>query len=136
MKIFIFFVLSAVLITTLYIGAIFAGFNLPKPSFLEDKGIAGDATLKVTLLMDNNLRNPLSKIEVDVAKEPGPPPKGGIAYTDEQGVATFNIKPGEYYIYFNTLNFPKNLSVPREQAVTVAPNAIAEKTLLITTAKQ
>ena len=85
--------------------------------------------------MDNNVRNPLSKIEVDVAEKPGQPPKGGIAVTDEEGIATFNIKPGNYFIYFNNLTFPKNLSVPDPQSITVIEDSINEKTFLITTIK-
>jgi hypothetical protein len=124
--------LVLVILVILYAGAIFAGFNLPKPAFL-DKGIEGSAELKVTLLMDNNVKNPLSNIEVDVAEKPGQPPKGGAAITNEQGVATFKIKPGSYVIYFNNMNFPKNLSVPESQAITVVDDKINEKILLITT---
>ncbi len=116
-----------------YIGAALLGL-LPKPAFL-DQGIAGNAELKVTLLMDNNVKNPLSGIEVDVAVKPGNPPKGGVAVTDETGVATFNVKPGTYYVFFNDLSFPKNLAVPQPQMVTVSEGKISEKTLLITTAK-
>jgi hypothetical protein len=129
---FAFILLVALIIV--YIGAIFLGFNLPKPAFL-DQGIGGSAELKVTLLMDNNLKNPLANVEVDVAKKPGPPPKGGVAITDESGVATFKVKPGNYYLYFNDATFPKNLAVPESQPITVTEGAVNGKTLLITTSR-
>jgi len=94
--------------------------------------IKGDAVLEVTLLMNNNSRDPLGKIEVDVAEKPGPPPEGGIAITDESGIATFRIKPGVYFIYFNNSNFPKNLSTPEPSSVVVT-EGINTKTILITT---
>lgn len=125
--------LAAILVLIgLYVGAIFAGFNLPKPAFL-DKSIVGDTELKVTLLMDNNVRNPLDRVEVDLGPKPGPPAKGGVATTDQQGVATFMVKPGDYYIYFNDLTFPKNLSVPQPVAVTVIEGQLNQKTILVTT---
>lgn len=108
------------------------GFNLPKPTFL-DKGIEGKTELKVTLLMDNNVKNPVSSIEVDVAPKPGQPPKGGVAITNEEGVASFKIKPGSYFVYFNNLTFPKNLSIPEPQAITVTADMINEKIILVTT---
>ncbi len=126
-------VISLVGLAILYVGLIFAGFNLPKPAFLEKKGIEGNAELEVTLLMDNNVKNPLPNIEVDVAEKPGPPPKGGIGLTDENGVAMFKIKPGNYFIYFNDTVFPKNLATPPLEQITVVEGSINEKTLLITT---
>ena len=134
MKILKFVVVLLVIVALLYGGGIVLGFDLPKPAFL-DQGIGGSAELKVTLLMDNNLKNPLANIEVDVAKKLGPPPKGGVAVTDESGVATFKIKPGNYYLYFNHASFPKNLAVPESQPITVTEGAVNQKTLLITTSR-
>jgi hypothetical protein len=127
--------LVLIFLVILYVGAIFAGFNLPKPVFLENKGIEGNVELKVTLLMDNNVKDPLSNVEVDVAPEPGQPPKGGVALTNEEGVATFKIKPGSYFIYFNESTFPKNLATPNPQSVIVAEGSVNEKTILITTSQ-
>lgn len=132
MKALMLVVLAVVAVVVLYAGAIFAGLNVPKPAFL-DTGIAGNAELKVTLLMDNNVKNSLANVEVDVAEKPGPPPKGGVAVTDEQGVATFKIKPGNYVIYFNEASFPKNLAVPQLQQITVSEGEANAKTLLVTT---
>lgn len=127
-------ILTLIILVALYAGAIFAGFNLPKPAFL-DNGIEGNTELKIILLMDNNVKNPLSNIEVDVAEKPGQPPKGGIAITNEQGIAIFKIKPGSYFIYFNNLTFPKNLNTPEPQSITITEGVVNEKTLLITTKK-
>ncbi len=132
MKILKFVLIFIIVLVVLYVGAILLGVNLPKPAFL-DNGIEGNAGLKVTLLMNNNLRNPVNKVEVDVAKKPGQPPKGGVAATDESGVAVFKIKPGIYYIYFNDVTFPKNLAVPEARQVTVDENSVKEETFLINT---
>jgi len=132
MKALKFVILILIILVVLYAGAIFTGFNLPKPAFLN-KGIEGNAKLKVTLLMDNNVKNPLANIEVDVAEKPGQPPKGGVGITDEKGTATFKIKPGSYFIYFNDITFPGNLKVPELESITVSEGVINEKTLLITT---
>lgn len=135
MKILKYVLISAFALAILYVGAIFLGFDLPKPAFL-DKGIEGKAVLKVTLLMDNNNNDPVSKTEVDVALKPGQPPKGGVAFTDEAGVATFNIKPGTYSIYFNENSFPNNLAIPEPQSITVVEEGNNETTFLIDTKKQ
>jgi hypothetical protein len=128
--------LGLVIITgaIIYAGAILLGFNLPRPGFLNP-GIEGEVVLKVTLLMDNNVRNPLDRIEVDVAKNPGPPPKGGVAVTDETGTATFKLKPSSYYIFFNDNSFPKNLAVPALEEITVVEGVGSERTILVTTRK-
>lgn len=132
MKIFKFILIFLLIGVVFYFSAIFLGFNLPKPPFLE-KGIEGNSKLQVTLLMDNNVKNPLPNIEVDLAEKPGKPPSGGVAMTDESGVANFKVKPGTYFIYFNDLSFPKNLAVPQPQQITVSDEKISEKTFLITT---
>jgi hypothetical protein len=69
--------------------------------------IQGDTELRVIVLRDDN--QPVPNLEVDVAEKPGQPPLGGTAETDQQGVATFFVKPGTYYIYFNDSNFPSDL---------------------------
>jgi hypothetical protein len=90
-------------------------FSLPQ---FGQKGIEGDAVLQVTLEMEDTA-NPLANVEVDLAEEPGPPPVGGTALSDDNGVATFNVKPGNYFVFFNDNNFPKNLEAPEPQAVEV-----------------
>lgn len=127
--------LSAILVVVLlilYLGAIFLGFNLPKPAFLE-KSIAGNAVLSVRLVMDNNAQNPVNRVEVDLGEKPGPPAKGGAAVTDDSGIATFNVKPGNYVIYFNEGTFPQNLQIPELISVQVLEGQINEKTIKVTT---
>lgn len=51
--------------------------------------------------------NPVKGLEVDVAPRPGSQ-QYYVKLTDNSGVATFeNIPSGEYAIYFNGVNFPK-----------------------------
>lgn len=85
--------------------------------------------------MDNNVQNPLSDIEVDLAEKPGQPPKGGVALTDESGVAVFKVRPGSYYIYFNDNTFPKNLKVPELEQIVVKEGVVNDKTILVTTSE-
>ena len=102
--------------------------------FLPGKSIEGNAKLEVKLVMDNG--TPLSKIEVDVGEKPGPPPTGGFAVTNEKGIATFNIRPGNYVIYYNLSTFPKNLEWPERGPgikVQVDENKVNEKTIMIKT---
>jgi hypothetical protein len=114
-----YFLLLALLLVVFYFGAIFLGFNLPGVSlFKKQKSISGDNLLEVTVMMDNK-RDPVANVEVDVGKEAGPPPIGGITQTDELGVARFYLQPGTYVIFFNQLSFPKNLEMPAPRPVTV-----------------
>lgn len=76
-------------------------------SVMEDRGIEGDARLEVVLVMDNGRL--LDNVEVDLAEAPGQPPIGGVALSDENGVAVFDVKPGNYFIFFNDVNFPQNV---------------------------
>ncbi len=132
MKILKFVLIFLIALIIFYVGAVLLGVNLPKPT-LFNKGIEGKAELRVTLLMDNNIKNPVSNVEVDVAKNPGQPPKGGFGTTNASGTAIFKIKPGTYYIYFNEATFPKNLAVPELEQITVDETSVKEKTILITT---
>jgi len=78
----------------------------------SQKTITGETILKVTASTVDGM--PVSNLEVDVGKEPGPPPEGGKATTDENGTATFHVDPGSYYVYFNMNNFPSDLEYPKE----------------------
>jgi len=104
----------------------FSGFNFLK---IFQKGIEGTAKLEITLLMDNG--TPLANIEVDVAERPGTPPSGGISYTDENGIAVFNIKPGQYYIFFNSNSFPENLIIPDPEPIQVQEEIINQYTIQV-----
>ncbi len=121
-----------VILTALLVGYI-VGNLVPFTGFaFAGKSIEGSAKLEVKLVLDNG--TPLSKIEVDVADKTGPPPKGGVAVTSENGVATFNIKPGSYIIYFNLGTFPKNLDWPQggpETSIQVLEGVVNQKTLIL-----
>ena len=106
-------------------------FNL---SLFSESSIVGNAKLEIKLVMDNG--TPVPKVEVDLAEKTGQPPKGGIAVTDEKGRATFNVKPGNYVIYFNLGTFPKNLEWSQggpETKIQVEENKVNEKTLILKT---
>ncbi|MFA5413508.1 MAG: hypothetical protein WC348_03135 [Patescibacteria group bacterium] len=73
----------------------------------QGPSIKGDAVLRVMVVTDKD--EPVKDLEVDVGETAGPPAEGGFVKTDNAGVATFNIKPGKYVIFFNDSNFPTNL---------------------------
>lgn len=105
------------------LGSIFP-LNIPR---LAGKSIEGNTELQVKALTDNG--QPIPKLEIDVDVRPGPPSKGGVAATDENGVAVFKLKPGNYVIYFNGTNFPQNLNRIDDVPVTVVEGQVNEKTL-------
>ena len=72
--------------------------------------ISGNTRVEITLLDEN--QQPLTNVEVDLGDKPGTPPSGGRQLTNSKGVATFFIKPGKYFIYFNDISFPKELIKP------------------------
>ncbi len=124
----------AAVVTAFILGYI-AGNTLPFTGFaIPGKSIEGKAKLEVKLVLDNG--QPLERIEVDVGETTGPPAKGGVAVTDENGVATFAIRPGTYVIYFNLSTFPKNLEVPEdgsETKVQVTESTTNRKTIILKT---
>ncbi len=77
--------------------------------------------------MDNG--QPIPKLEIDLDTQPGPPAKGGVSHTDDNGTATFKVKPGDYVIYFNNGTFPKNLGMVGIVPVTVETEKVNEKTI-------
>lgn len=117
-------------ISGLYKGIVPPGEN--QQSNNQTANIVGETELRVKLLTEN--QEPVAGIEVDVGERAGgQPPKGGIAETDDKGVAIFFIKPGNYFIYFNALKFPKNLQQPKGGNVPVIVEAgqINQKTVIL-----
>lgn len=90
-------------------------------------GIKGSAKLEVTILSGNN--QPVANLEVDAAEKPGPPLPGGSVMTNGNGVATFNIQPGNYFIYFNSGNFPQNFKEPALQQIQVSEGSVSKITI-------
>jgi len=124
-------------ITALVIIGLLTGYAvgnlIPSRGFnLFEKSIVGDTKLEVRLVLDNGA--PLSRIEVDIGEKSGPPAKGGIAVTDENGIAAFSVIPGNYVVYFNTVSFPKNLIIPENDInVQVRENILNIKTIILKT---
>lgn len=94
-----------------------------------ENGISGKETLEVKLEMNDGA--PVVDVEVDVAEKPGPPPQEGITTTNEKGIATFNLKPGSYFVFFNSNNFPKNLQIPEAEKVIVEEGKLNQKTIIL-----
>jgi len=99
------------------------------PFVNEEKGIEGEARLEVLLLTDNG--RPLDNVEVDLAEEPGPPPVGGVSLSNKEGIAIFDVKPGNYFIFFNASNFPKNIEYPEPRAVEVLEDQVNQETITL-----
>jgi hypothetical protein len=120
------------IIVALLAGYVF-GNIVPFEGFSDaEKGISGDTNLTVKLVSEDE--KPLSNIEVDVGEKSGPPTEGGSVVTNEQGIAVFALKPGNYVIFFNMTNFPKNLDFPQgmpETPVLVSSGTINEITLIL-----
>lgn len=106
----------------------FFPFRLSEATFVPgvDKGIRGDTQVLITAIMEDR-GNPVPNLEIDVAPQPGEPPPGGVALTNEDGVAEFHIQPGNYFIYFNQSNFPRNLKMPEPEPLTVIEGAVNKK---------
>ena len=78
---------------------------------------------------ENN--DPLVNVEVDIAEMPGPPLSGGVAHTNENGIAVFQIKPGDYFIFFNSGNFPEDFIEPEPREVTIKEGELNEFTIIL-----
>jgi len=103
-----------------------AGNIFPLPFFQFFGKIKGENELRIKILSEGK---PVKNLEVDVAKKPGPPPKGGVANTDENGIATFYLESGKYYVFFNAANFPKNLEYPAPKQIVVEKGKVNEYTI-------
>jgi len=99
--------------------------------FSSGASIIGNAELKITVLRPDG--SPATNLEVDVATQPGAPLKGGIAITDSKGEAIYKVKPGNYFVFFNSINFPKSLAQPHSPIqVTLVENQTTEQTINLT----
>lgn len=117
---------AAALIVGYFLGGLFP-FSFGNLSGGEEN-IQGEVKLFVNAKMKNT-EIPIPNLEIDLAKEPGPPPIGGHGLTGDNGVAEFSVQPGNYFIYFNSSNFPEDLQMPESEAVTVAEGEKNEKTI-------
>jgi len=97
----------------------------------SDEGIAGDVRLVITTeRIDGG--GPVPDLEIDLAPQPGQPPLGGVSRTNADGVAEFNVQPGDYYIFFNMSDFPSDLTMPEAERVTVVEGVVNERSILLT----
>ena len=108
----------------------FFGLSKSSEDKSEPESIKGMVELEITIKLSGT-EEPVPNLEVDLAAEPGPPPVGGIAYTNEQGVALFNVKPGNYFIYFNSNSFPDDLEIPGSEEITVIEGVVNEKIVFL-----
>lgn len=120
-----------ILVLVVLIVGYLVGSYFPVKGFLHssEPSISGSAELQVTVLRPD--KSPATSLEVDIATEVGKVLDGGHVKTDSSGVATFNIKPGAYYIFFNANNFPKDLKYTDLPPVTVAEGSVARQTITL-----
>ncbi len=95
----------------------------------SDKDIQGEVLLEVAVVTEQG--NPLPNIEVDVAEKIGPPPLGGTVLTNSQGIASFNLKPGNYFIFFNSNNFPTGFKFPESRPISVEEGISNKQTIVL-----
>ena len=89
----------------------------------------GKGVLEVIVKNSNN--EPIVGIEIDVAIRPGPPESWGIKEANVNGIANFELNPGNYYVYFNTNRFPSGYKVQPEQKVNVQEGQIKSVTIVL-----
>lgn len=123
------FIIGGIIVLVLIVGGYFYFLNSSTPTQL-----VGDEILEVKVTLNNGV--PFGKIEVDLWKAGSEGvPDAGFSFTNDEGVAIFNIPDGEYEIGFNLNNFPDNLEYPEKTFVLVEKGVPAYKTILIS-AKQ
>lgn len=114
----------------LFIAGYLLGSWRPLSGFIPNPdNIKGNTELKITIL--DPAGKPVSNLEVDLSEKNGPPAEGGVQKTDNSGIATFNVKPGHYFVFFNTTNFPEKYQVPRESEIDVIEGQSNGVTILL-----
>jgi hypothetical protein len=92
--------------------------------------ISGDVELKVIVLDEK--KNPIPNLEVDLDKNvPPSPARMLVVETDENGVATFQLKPGTYFVFFNGNNFPNDFRIPNTRKIDVKSGQVNELTIIL-----
>jgi len=74
---------------------------------------------RLVVKVRNNNEEPIVGIEIDVATQPGLPAQWGIKEANIQGLATYDIDPGQYYVFFNLNRFPSEYIVQSERRVII-----------------
>jgi hypothetical protein len=97
-----------------------------EPTLLE-----GEENLEVKVLRPYG--SPVEGIEVDLwtAENPSGPPTAGYAFTNAEGVASFEIPAGQYTIGFNSVNFPSGFIFPERTEASVIEGILNQKTITL-----
>ncbi len=101
-----------IIASILIIVSLWGMFTLAASSSKNNEDISGNAALKVVIM--DEAKRPVADLEVDVSTTPGAPPKGGVLKTNEYGTANFSLKPGKYYIFFNSNGWPAQYVQPNQ----------------------
>ncbi len=107
------------------------GNIFPFNSLFLFRGIAREVDLKITVLRDD--QTAVSGVEVDIDESLPPLPIRMVSsLTNESGVATFKLKPGTYFVFFNLNNFPQDLEFPKtSQRIDIQGNRENELTIVL-----
>jgi hypothetical protein len=106
------------------------------PTQLEQGEYAGNDVLEVTIQKKDG--SVLAGIEVDLwadGKQEGPP-TAAIEETDTRGIATFNLKPGTYWLGYNLENWPEDLEIPVGQTELTVESGKTNSVTIILKARQ
>jgi len=76
-------------------------------------------TGRLVVNVSNEANEPIIGIEIDVAKQPGPPEDWGVKEADTEGTAVYDLEPGTYYVFFNMNRFPTDYVIQPEKQVTI-----------------
>jgi len=82
------------------------------PGQLAGGEYVGDEVLEITVVREDG--TPMVGLEIDLwaeGKAEGPP-TAAIGETNEEGVATFHLRPGTYLQGFNLSSWPEDLELP------------------------
>ncbi len=106
-----------------------------QPMSMEVKVLPGEVGLKVKLLGPTG--GPVAGLEVDLWKSaPQGPPDAGSVRTGQDGVVSFKVEPGEYWVGFNAYGFPADLVYPMPASVSVSREGTTEVSIKIPASQQ
>ena len=99
------------------------------PRVEDSEEFALKPTLEV--LVETEDGDPVTGLEIDVAERPGQPPEDGVAITNSAGVASFNMDPGNYFVFFNSNNFPAKFQPFDPIPITIRAGDINQETIIL-----
>ncbi|MBI5956697.1 MAG: protein kinase [Chloroflexi bacterium] len=113
------------------------GTGPAQPMSMEVKVLPGEVGLKVKLLGPTG--GPMADLEVDLWKSAPTgqkPPDAGSMRTGQDGVVSFKVEPGEYWVGFNAYGFPADLVYPMPASVSVSREGTTEVAIKIPASQQ